>query len=266
MIRDYAAAQQASASSMLEMVTASDTLQTIDLHRHLTKKSGSAELLGDNSLVVRTPQMESVGLSIPLDIHTWLPFAAPHYRISPKLEDYVLTPVIVMPADLPNRNRVAFPLSQLIEFQPDVGMQAYKTWKGQPTFREHRNDDITQSYGVIADSFLRKMKGFGGGKVWKVLLLLAFDRNKNPDTVSRILSGEYNSYSMGAYVNSYTCSYCNMVVGNGCPHLSLKDNRMYVLNGKLVFKNVIGVRGFECSVVATPAFTSALSDTLIVMR
>jgi hypothetical protein len=202
---------------------------------------------------------------IPLDFNNWLPFSAPHYHISPDPADFILVPVIVMPSDIPNRNGVAFPLKELIAFSPDQGQQAYKTWKGKPTYLEHANNDITKAYGVIADSFMRPLKGWGGGKVWKVLLLLAFDRSKHADVADKIASGEYNSYSMGAWVGGYSCSYCGAEVGK-CDHIRANSNGMYHLNGKMVFRNCHDIVGFECSSVSTPAFISAISDTKLHLR
>jgi hypothetical protein len=207
------------------------TLPAIDLYKE-KKKSGGAGTTDDGRLIIDNEVTRETGLNVPLDITTWLPFSAGPYHISPRFEDYVLKPVIILPADLPNRNAVAFPLNELIQFNPDLGQLAYKTWKGKPTFYEHQNNDITKAYGVIADSFLRKMIGYGNGHLWKVLLLLMFDRTKNPDTVNRIISGDLNSFSMGAYVQAYTCSYCEAKLGE-CPHLSpSKTGEFYILNGK----------------------------------
>jgi hypothetical protein len=202
---------------------------------------------------------ESSG-SVALDFGTWLPYSAPHYQISPNIEDHVITPVVVMPADIPNRNSVAFPLEELVKFHPTLGQQAFKTWRGKPTHHEHDNEDITKAYGVIPDAYLRKLTGFGQGAMWKVLLLLSFDRQKHPDVVRDILAGERNSYSMGAWVGSYRCSCCGAEVGE-CNHIRKEGHHhMYELNGQLVFKNCIDIEGFECSQVGTPAYISAISD------
>jgi hypothetical protein len=205
------------------------------------------------------------GGGIPLDFKSWLPYAAPAYHISPDPKDYILVPVIIMPSDLPNRNGVAFPLSELVKFNPEVGKQAYQTWKGKPTHWDHCNEDITQAYGVIIESTLRKLIGFNGGRLWKVLSFLSFDRSKHADTCQRILDGDVNSYSMGAWVSAYTCSYCGEEVGK-CDHLHKnKPGEMYQLNNKLVFRNCQGIDGFETSGVDTPAYISALSDEVFSM-
>lgn len=235
----------------------------LDLHKE-TKKSGCITLASSGEMLVDHPEMRGQA-QIPLDFNTWLPFSAPHYKISPDPRDYLLVPVIVMPSDLPNRNSVAFPLRELIAFNTEHGQQAYKTWKGKPTYLEHQNNDITKAYGVIVDSFLRPLKGWSGNQIWKVMLLLAFDRTKHPDVAEKINSGDYNSYSMGAWVGGYTCSYCGAEEGE-CNHIAKGHTPMYHLNGKLVFKNCHDIVGFECSSVSTPAFVSAISDTRLSLR
>ncbi len=227
------------------------------------KKTGRITAGVGSDLVLNHPEMES--LAIPMDFASWLPFAAPQYKISPDVKDYVLTPVIIMPSDLPNRNSVGFPLRELIRFNPEYGMQAYKTWKGQPTHLEHANEDVTKAYGVIVDAFMRPMKGHGQNKVWKFMQLLAFDRSKHPEVTSRIESGEINSYSMGAFVDSYTCSICSADLGN-CHHLNPKiQGQFYEFEGQLAFKNVRGIKGFETSAVSDPAYVSAISDEIKVL-
>lgn len=235
----------------------------IDIYKE-SKKSGSLTQVMSNKLELSSPELEMQGLDggVELDMKIWLPYAAPIYQISPDMKDYVMVPVIIMPSDLPNRNGAAFPLQELIKFHPHLGQQAYKTWKGKPTYMNHKNDVLEEAYGVIADSSLRKLTEFGDGKIWKVLLFLTFDRSKHPDICQRILNKDLNSYSMGAWVASYNCSYCGHEIGGKeCTHL-FKSNpsQMYPIGQDLVFRNCIGIEGFETSVVDTPAYISAISD------
>ena len=236
-------------------------LAPLDVHREL-KKSGRITVSG-SAVDMAHPEMQG---QTQLDCLRWLPFAASVYKISPKLEDYLVVPVIIMPSDLSNRNCVGFPLRELLRFNADVGDCAYKTWKGQPTHLEHDNEDVTKAYGVIFDSFLRPMSSHGQGKVWKLLQLLAFDRTKHPELTSQIERGERNSYSMGAFVDAYTCSYCGADLGK-CMHLDPKAKapEFYLRDGVLVHKNVRGIKGFETSNVGDPAYYSAISDTVTVV-
>lgn len=199
-----------------------------------------------------------------LDISTWLPFAAKKYEISADVSDYIFVPVFTIPTGLPNRNGVAFPLASLLDFNVEAGMQAYKTFKGKPVHYEHKNDVAKEAYGVIADCSLRPLKGFGNGKVWKHMELLAIDRSKNPAYAHQVLSGEMNSYSMGAMVGRYTCSICCGALGT-CNHVQSKPGTVDFkeVNGELAFKNVWDINGFETSGVATPAFHVANSNWLM---
>ncbi len=198
-----------------------------------------------------------------LQFADWLPAAAPALNISRNAQDYVLVPVIAMPSDLPNRNGVAFPLQALKEWSTDQGMLAYQTFRGKPVHVEHDNQDPTKAVGVIVDTAMLPMQGFGGGKLWKLLLLLAIDRSKDPITAGNVLSGRVNSYSMGAWVEAYSCGYCGSPAG-GCNHIDLKRPRdFYLIGNDLVYRRVHGVKGFECSVVGDPAFMTAISDKLM---
>lgn len=232
-------------------------LPIIDIHKE-SKKSGSIKQVAGKMLV--QVASEEVG-GIPLDFEQVLPFFAPQYHISPDAKDYIIVPVIVVPSDLPNRNRVAFPLKQLMAANPETGQLAYESWRRKPTYREHKNDDLTQAHGMIADTSMQKLSGWAGGKVWKLMMLATFDRSKYTDYVNKIITGEINAYSMGAWVNGYECSVCQGVVGS-CAHVPIHDNRPTLTEeaGTLAFKNCIGITGFELSSVADPAWVSAISD------
>jgi hypothetical protein len=199
---------------------------------------------------------------------SWLPACAKVYEISPNVEDYIFVPIITMPSDLPNRNGVGFPLDQLTAFSIDEGRLGFETFKGKRVHLEHKNDVPKEALGVIVDVALRKMQGYGEGKVWKLLELLAIDRSKDPTYAKMILDGEMNSYSMGAWVESYICSYCRepMTENSHCQHLHPKKPKdFYELDGQLVYRLIQGMKGFETSIVATPAYLTAISDNLMSM-
>ena len=232
----------------------------IDVHAQMKKKSVDKTKEG---LIVTSQYSSAEKAKEKLDITRWLPFAAKKYDISPDIRDYFFVPVITIPSDLPNRNGVAFPLRTLLEFNIEAGEQAYKTFKGKPVHFEHKNDVPKEAYGVIADAFLRRLDGYGNGRIWKLLELLAIDRTKYPTIAQKILDGEMNSYSMGAMVSTYSCSYCGQEIGK-CDHLHPRLKKdFYEKDGKLVFRNVHGISGFETSIVATPAYSVAASDILM---
>lgn len=198
--------------------------------------------------------------SAPTGFEQKLPWLAPVMHISSNPEDYFMFPVPIMYSDLPNRNGVAFPLSELVKWNSDLKCQGYESWRYAPMFVEHQSDDITTAIGVVADVSLRKIEGYGDGKLWKVVALAAIDRTKNPELARRMEAGEINTYSMGAMVDGWTCSYCGAGEGK-CAHIDPNAPvTFYELNGRMVFKNVFGIGGYELSVVEDPAYLTAISD------
>lgn len=234
----------------------------IDVHESIANKN--IELANDRVIMrANTNVVTSNSVEEKLDITTWLPFAATKYNISPNIDDYFFVPVFTIPSGIPNRNGVAFPLKSLLEFRTDDGYQAYKGFKGMGIHVEHKNDVPAEAIGVVADAFLRQLKGYGGGNVWKLMLLAAIDRTKNVSRASEIIQGRLNSWSMGAFVDKYTCSYCGADVGK-CEHIPHNSPVcFYEKDGKLVFKNMSGMKPIELSSVAVPAWSPATSDVLI---
>ena len=238
----------------------------IDVHKGL--KSKDIHTVKNTLLVTATynPNQANNTFKEKLDITTWLPSASKEYKTSPDISDYIFVPVFTIPSDLPNRNSVAFPLQALTEYSVSAGRLGYKTFKGKPCHLEHDNQDPTKAYGVIADCSLRRLNGFGGGKVWKLMELLAIDRSKHPGIANKILRREYNSYSMGAMVSRYTCSICNanITARSTCGHVGPPGTLDFKeFSGNLAYKKVWGVDGIETSIVATPAFSTATSDWLM---
>jgi len=244
--------------SMAVYADTETSLPIIDIHKEM-KKSGSIVKASNGQMVV---QVEAPGMSpIPLDFEQVLPFFSVPYHISPDPKDYIIVPVIAIPSDLPNRNRVAFPLRELMKPSAETGQLAYESWRRKPTFREHQNSDITKAHGMIADTSMRQLSGWADGKVWKLMMLATFDRSKYSDYVDEIASGKVNAYSMGAWVSGYECSVCNGPVGT-CSHIAVEDTRAGLTEaiGSLAFKNCIGLTGFELSSVQSPAWITAISD------
>lgn len=196
-----------------------------------------------------------------LPINTgWLKEASKIYNISDDLKDYVIVCVKIFFSDLPNRNGVAFPKSELVRFNPDLGCCGYETWRRKPTFLEHNNSIKENAKGVIFDATLRPAKGFKGDLV-SVDLLAGYDRTKDPNLVKSILDGSRNCYSMGSYAEDFKCSVCGKLLSKGpCEHFSLTNPKFECFDGKVGFANTIGVEGFELSNVETPAFLPATTS------
>lgn len=198
----------------------------------------------------------------------WLPFAAKKYELSTDLRDYVLVPVPVMYTEIPNTNGDSVTLQEFLDFNPEHGMQAFKTFRGKPCHLEHDNKVISRAKGVILDVFLRPLKKFGGGKYYKLVELMAYDRTKDRDLVNDILSGEHNAYSVGFYFKSYSCSVCGAKVGQGlngkpCSHTYPRRPTYKNPQNRLVYRQCQSIVGFETSVVANPSYITAIGPHLL---
>jgi len=229
-----------------------------------SRRSGSitAGVLKSSSFLPETPE-------ITLDFESILPFAAKELDISSDIKDYMLWPVIMMTSDLPNRNGVAFPLKELVRWNPERGAQSYKTWNGMGLCVEHANgyaEKKDPAFGLIADTHLSQLKGYSQNKLWKVVAMMALDRTKDLELTEKILSGQLNSTSMGAYTQSYSCGYCGAEFGQ-CDHLNTRASYdFYELleadgSKSLVFRNVHGISAIENSFVHDPAYRVALFDS-----
>lgn len=201
-----------------------------------------------------------------LDCNYWLPYAAEHYDISRDIRDYVLVPIPAIFSSLPNTNGDSLSLKEMLSFKPEYGMQMYKTFKGQPTHREHDNKNLLKAKGVILESFLRPIKF--NPHFYKIVLLMAFDRTKDSLLVEQILTKQMNAYSVGFYYTSYACSICNHVVGKGinlspCSHTQMGRPTYKQADNRLAFRQCQDAKGFECSAVGTPAFVSAIGPHLM---
>lgn len=204
---------------------------------------------------------------------SWLPFAAKTYKISANLNDYVIVNIPICPSDIPNRNGVAFPLSELIAYQPPpIARLTYKAWTGCPVHLEHDNEDHEKAIGVIFDTSLRVMKGYGNGKHYVVYGLIGIDKTKDPQTAQKFLSGEMDTGSMGALADYFTCAVCGHRASDkpmlNCSHIrSTKDVNWRVVdhNGvpTLAFLNAHVLSPIEFSAVSDPAWATCLSQLIL---
>lgn len=222
--------------------------------------------MGQTAIDLHANPVERQRVESTAECNLWLPYAAECYKLSRKIEDYVMVPVPGLFTDIPNTNGDSVTLREFMKFNPDHGMQAFKTFRGKPTFTEHDNKDITKAKGIILDVFMRPIKGFGGSKYYKLVMLLAYDRTKDPLLVNSILSGENNAYSVGFYYKSYSCSICGNTLGqhtggNPCEHTMPRKGTYMLQDGsnRLAYRQCHDVIGFECSSVWNPAFVTAIS-------
>lgn len=264
--------QQAAESLHYQQMSPDATLdESLQTHSVDNVSQGEETFDAENNidqLVEKNEEGEIVGR---LDYATWLPFCAKLYNISPKIEDFIIVNTLICPSDIPNRNGIAFPATELAKFQPPpTNRMAYKAWKGCPVHLEHDNEVHENAYGVILDASLHKVQGYGGGKLWKVMGLLAIDKNKYPDIAEAVLKKKINTYSMGALVDYFTCGYCGTecTTTHSCGHITSPKNvnwkkyRDFDGSTHLAFLNAHGISPIECSIVRDPAWAPALSDTV----
>lgn len=204
---------------------------------------------------------------------SWLPFAAKTYKISADLNDYVIVNIPICPSDIPNRNGIGFPLAELIAYQPPpIARLTYKAWTGCPVHLEHDNEDHEKAIGVIFDTSLRVMKGYGKDKHYVVYGLIGIDKKKDPETAAKFASGAMNTGSMGALADYFTCSVCGHRATDNqftnCAHIrSTKEVnwRIMDVDGRKVvaFLNAHVLSPIEYSCVADPAWATCLTEMVL---
>jgi hypothetical protein len=185
------------------------------------------------------------------DVPNWLPLAAEKYNISPHLKDYILTPVVSLPSDIPNSNCQSFSFKELTSWVISAKMPMYKTWAGSPGHNNHINSCPAEAKGIIFSSIMEPIKN-SHGDLWKVIQLVGWDRNRDPLIANEILTKKRTHYSIGAYTQDYDCSICGQLyskaesTGMWCEHLT-DVPKFNIFNGKLAYWNVIESVGFEIS-------------------
>jgi len=188
--------------------------------------------------------------------YSWLKGASETYQISDNIKDFIITEVPIVTVDFPNRNLHAFPFDEVSYFDPRFGQFVYKTFTGKPTYADHNNKNFVEAKGVHFDSSLRYVPGWD---VWKIFVLLGYDRSKDSALARQIEKGQRRSYSMGAWVSYFISSLTGQLSNGSQP---LKYPKGTVHNGMLCYDNCCGTEFFETSSVVGPADVSAESHQL----
>jgi hypothetical protein len=118
------------------------------------------------------------------------------------------------------------------------------------------NKNFVEAKGVHFDSSLRYVPGWD---VWKIYVLLGYDRSKDSSLARQIEKGQRRSYSMGAWV-SYFLGSLTGKLSNGSQ--VQKHPKGSIIDGKLNYDLCSGVEYFETSSVVGPADVSAESHQL----
>jgi hypothetical protein len=181
---------------------------------------------------------------------SWLPLAAEKYHISPDIKDYIINEIPIVTVDVPNRNLDAFTFDAVSAFNPDIGRIAYQTFISKPTHRDHDNKDIRKARGVHLDASLQKL---ANGQ-YKIVVLAAWDRTKDPEMIAQMLRGDRLGFSMGAFVGYTECSYpgCGATSPNGriaCSHMQHGKGKGQVVNGQLLYENCFNLNYIETSIL-----------------
>jgi hypothetical protein len=188
--------------------------------------------------------------------YSWLKGASETYHISPDIRDYVIQEVPIVTVGFPNRNLHSFPFDEVSYFDPRFGQFVYKTFVGKPTFADHNNKNFVEAKGVHFDSSLRYVPAWD---VWKIYVLLGYDRTKDTVLARQIEKGTRRSYSMGSWVSYFLNSITGQLSNGSQP---LKYPKGSVHNGVLSYDNCSGCEYFETSSVVGPADVTAESHQL----
>jgi hypothetical protein len=192
---------------------------------------------------------------------SWLKAAAASYDISPNINDYIFVDVPIVTSDFPNRNLQAFPYTELSYFDPHYGQMIYQTFKGKPCHIDHVNEDPLKAKGIILDASLQFIPKYN---VWKVRIFKAFDRTKDPQLTSDIMSRKRRGYSMGALVSAFVCSYCGKIESKINPCRCMKAGKGSIFDGHLIYSMCADVMYIESSSVGDPADATAWADNLFI--
>ena len=208
-------------------------------------------------LRVAGTELNSCNCENTLDV-SWLKSASKAYDISPDVNDYVLTEVPSVSVGYPNRNLDSFPHSELLKWRIPMSAMAYQTFRGKPTHQDHDNRDPKKAKGVIFDAVLLPVMG-----KLHVVLLKGFDRSKDSKLAELVQKRNRIGHSMGALVEKTLCSlpYCRFASdGNKtCEHIDGGKGKGRIIDGRLVYEEMMDFYFIEDSSVTDPANIVALS-------
>lgn len=243
--------------SILKVGTAVPAIRTFGLNKFPSEKGL------DGNIKVADARAHPLPNGKPIDI-SWLKAASESYHISSDHKDYIVTEVPIVTANVPNRNMDCFSYDELSYFNPLYGRMTYATFIGKPTHVFHQNQDPLQAKGVIFDASFRKI-----GRNYHTLILMGFDRTKDPELVKEIIASPVNGYSMGALVSFTLCSICGFK-SNGRTYCANHIGEKGVKKGQL-FENRIAYElcklsnFIESSRVGSPADVNAYSEQKILL-
>jgi hypothetical protein len=202
--------------------------------------------------------------------YSWLPLCSDSYKISPNIQDYIFVQVPILSLDLPNRNTQSFSFLETSSWDVNQGSAVYKTFIGKPTYTNHKNNTIPHlAKGVHFDAQMEYIPKFD---IYKVNVLLGFDKQKDPGLCQAILANKgVTGYSMGAMVNTFMDSVTGKFIGLNDKDYKMNRGSIDPKTGKLRYLSCIGVTFFETSCLGDfgrgdpgepPADSSATSNSI----
>jgi hypothetical protein len=202
--------------------------------------------------------------------YDWLPLCSDTYKISPNIEDYIFVGVPIITCDTPNRNLQAFPFLEVTSWDVNQGSAVYKTFKGKPTYTNHKNNTIPHlAKGAHFDAAMEFIPKYG---LYKINVLLGFDKTKDPGLCQAIVANKgVTGYSMGAMVETFLDTVSGKFIGLNDKDYKLHRGSVDPKTGKLRYLSCVGVTFFETSCLGDfgrgdpgepPADHSATSDVI----
>jgi hypothetical protein len=207
----------------------------------------------------------------PLEIDfSWLPLCADAYQVSADIRDYVFVSVPIVTLGFPNRNLQEFSLLEATSWDLNQGKPVYRTFIGKPTYTNHKNNTIPHlAKGVHFDATIDYAPKYD---VYKICVLLGFDRKKDPGLCDAISAGRgVTGYSMGALVETFLDSVTGKFIGMNDPEYKKYKGTIDKKTGRLRYQSCVGVTYFETSCLGDfgrgdpgepPADFTATSDTI----
>lgn len=205
--------------------------------------------------------------------HEFLPLLP--YVVGKKYFNFVPKRKEIGPCIIVRDNYLLLPISSITASTKDrvfnIEVEEDHTYVAGGVIAHNCNEVHTDAYGVVLDTSLHKISGYGGGKLWKVMGLIALDKTKYPEMAKRVLDGDIDTGSMGAYVDTFSCSYCNapMTKTHCCNHIhhkneiDWKEYKDYDGSSHIAFRNAHGISPIEYSLVESPAWVPSLSDHIL---
>jgi hypothetical protein len=255
-----------------------DTHRPYELHADCLENFKPTEVFSiekqKSNLMIADDYLNVTRKALDTSVST-LPFFAERYNISADMKDYILTPVTIFLSGIPNKKGHCFDFEELVSADVHLGMLKYQTWINKPLQLDHKNKDVSIAKGILLASSMQPVPSMQGD-LYKVIILTALDRRTYPDLGNKLLTGEYNSFSMGSTCKSFKCGVCGGAVPDDrCGHIDrgMLDGsgftyKTFGSDKKVAYVRAQDIFGFETSLLtkSNPANPASFNQLDEVMR